>query len=166
MLLAGDELGRTQRGNNNAYCQDNEVSWIDWEHADYDLMSVVVRLLALRRRNRIFRRPAYLGDRLRWYRNDGERMADADWETPWVKAAAVFLSGSGIVPASHDQYLAFNPHCEALPFVIPHELGWGWRFHLCTAGRLNVSAFCGTRGLLFQVESHSLVVASRSMTSD
>ncbi len=55
MLLAGDELGRTQNGNNNAYCQDSELSWLDWEHADYDLMAFVARLLALRQKQSAFR---------------------------------------------------------------------------------------------------------------
>src|SRR5215475_7575709 len=93
MLLAGDELGRAQYGNNNAYCQDNEISWLDWEKADYDLLAFVSRLIALRQKHPVFHRP-HFACHAEWYRNDGNRMTDHDWNTPWAKAVACFRCGS------------------------------------------------------------------------
>ena len=60
MLLGGDEIGRTQQGNNNAYCQDNEISWFDWSSADPDLLAFTRRLIALRRAHPVFRRQRFL----------------------------------------------------------------------------------------------------------
>src|SRR5438876_8717031 len=89
MLLGGDELGRTQHGNNNAWCQDSELSWFDWEHADGDLTRFFQRVIRLRRDHPVFRRSAFLtGGEARgsglpdvwWFRTDGRRMTQRDWQ--------------------------------------------------------------------------------------
>ena len=106
MLLGGDEIGRTQRGNNNAYCQDNEISWFDWEHVDEELLEFTRRLIHLQaghpafRRRRWFKgrpvRGAGVGD-IAWFRPDGEEMVDEDWQQTHTKSFAVFLNGDALL---------------------------------------------------------------------
>jgi glycogen operon protein len=107
MLLAGDEIGRTQQGNNNAYAQDNAISWIDWEHADRELLQFVTRLIDLRtkhpnlRRRRFFEGQPVEGSRdaepdIAWYTPSGTRMTDDDWRVGYARSLAVFLNGMGI----------------------------------------------------------------------
>jgi glycogen operon protein len=103
MLSGGDELGRTQGGNNNAYCQDNETSWYDWAHADDDLHDWVRRLVAIRNKHVIFRRRRWFqGQRIRgiddmaWFRHDGDEMSDHDWESGFAKSVGVFMNGQSI----------------------------------------------------------------------
>ncbi|MGA8118133.1 MAG: glycogen debranching protein GlgX, partial [Actinocatenispora sp.] len=103
MLLAGDELGNTQHGNNNAYCQDNEVSWLDWSDVDGDLLEFTRRLLALRAAEPVFRRRDFLtgvaaGKQARrdvtWFRPDGGEVTHDDWHRPGDRTLGVFLDGS------------------------------------------------------------------------
>ena len=110
MLLAGDEMGRTQWGNNNAYCQDNEISWVNWAVRDEDdqaLINSVRTLTSLRaehpvfRRRRFFRGQSIRGGRQRagdiaWFTLAGEEMTDEDWEAGFVKSLTVFLNGRAI----------------------------------------------------------------------
>ena len=107
MVLAGDEIGRTQQGNNNAYCQDNEVSWIDWDLDDSaaGMLEHTKRLIALRASEPVLQRQAHLsGARLRpgsekditWYRPDGKEMLQRDWNVPFARALAVKLGGNAI----------------------------------------------------------------------
>ena len=97
LLLGGDELGRTQGGNNNAYCQDNETSWVDWEAADDELRGYVRRLLALRRAHPVFRRQRFLtgaeAAELGWYSSAGAELTDEQWADPTMHAIAVYLDG-------------------------------------------------------------------------
>src|SRR5262249_1358639 len=93
MLLAGDEFGRTQCGNNNAYCQDNRISWADWKYADYEFAAFVIKLIALRQKHPVFRSNHFLWPDMGWYRNDGKPMGTADWSTPWAKSIGVYLRG-------------------------------------------------------------------------
>jgi glycogen operon protein len=160
MLLAGDEIGRTQRGNNNAYCQDNDTSWVDWEHGSYDLFTFVEKLIALRLAHPVFRRRQFILDEIGWYRNDGERMTAADWNTPWAKAVGMHLSGSCSGDSDNDFYLAFNAHYETVEFRIPRELGSFWRVVLHTACH-PVQPVAQPKGTTFCVEAYSLVVAAR-----
>lgn len=160
MLLGGDELGREQGGNNNAYCQDNEVSWVDWEYADVDLFAFVKKLLALRRDHPVFRKRHFNHREISWYRNDGQRMTSVDWSTPWAKAIAMFLSGANATAPDSDFYLAFNPHSEPLPFIVPAELGRLWRVVINTShSRLKKAVTL--KGAKFWVDSHSLLVLER-----
>jgi isoamylase len=136
LLLAGDEFGRTQQGNNNAYCQDNEISWLDWdwgEKGDH-LTAFTQRLAKLRNRFPVLRRGRFLsGDfheasgskALAWYKPSGEEMEPADWDDPNTKCLARVLDGraqeSGIKVAAHDEtlLLILNAHHEAVDFVLP-----------------------------------------------
>src|SRR5581483_7513646 len=104
MLLGGDEIGRTQGGNNNAWCQDNEISWFDWETADAELLEFVRRLIALRAAHPVFRRSSFLtggsGESglpdVWWFRPDGRRMTQRDWTAAETKTLGVFLNGAEI----------------------------------------------------------------------
>ena len=90
MLLGGDEMGRTQQGNNNAYCQDNEITWFDWSRPDTGLLEFTKRLVALRRAHPVFRRSRFLAGaeaaELRWFTPAGTEMTAADWSdaAPWL----------------------------------------------------------------------------------
>jgi glycogen operon protein len=163
MLLGGDEIGRTQRGNNNAYCHDNEVSWVDWEHGNCDLFAFVQQLIVLRREHRVFRSRHFNTEEIGWYRNDGERMGADDWNTPWAKGIAMFLNGSSADDPDDDFYIAFNADYEPLTFTIPRELGRLWRILVDTAGA-SASPTPSPRGITFDVEAHSLVVACHRST--
>jgi isoamylase len=139
MLLAGDEMGRTQRGNNNPYCQDNELSWVDWEHADTDLLEFVRTLSYLRREHPVFRRrrffrgePAgdgHLAD-IAWFTPSGSEIGDWEWSTPDGRAMAVFLNGQALTePGPHgervrsDSFLVlFNPSPDKVSFTMPEPL--------------------------------------------
>jgi len=161
MLLAGDECGRTQRGNNNAYCQDNCISWMDWEHVDYDLAAFVIRLIALRQKHPVFRSRQYALPETNWYRNDGERMTPDDWNTPWAKSIGVYLNGSSLQDPDDDFYLALNSHFEPLRFTIPRRLGRCWRIALQTVDE-EVTISKSKKGAAFCVDGHSIVVLVRS----
>jgi glycogen operon protein len=105
MITMGDELGRTQNGNNNAYCQDNDTSWVDWDLADWqrELLDFARRAIAIRRRHRVLRQRYYFeghpvtegGQKdLAWIRPDGEEFTQADWHDPHLRTIGMFLSGS------------------------------------------------------------------------
>ena len=103
MLLGGDEIGRTQQGNNNAYCQDNEISWFDWSSVDHDFLDWCRHVTALRNDHPVFRRRRWFqGRRIRglddmaWFRPDGLEMTDDDWETGYAHAVGVFANGESI----------------------------------------------------------------------
>ncbi|MBG0824406.1 glycogen debranching protein GlgX [Planomonospora sp. ID91781] len=152
MLVAGDELGRTQHGNNNAYCQDNEVSWIDWSLAgtEADLLGFVRALSELRRghpvlqRRRFFHgRPASGGVRdIVWLTPAGTEMSAADWHTGYAKSLAVFLNGDAITEPGprgerivDDSFLLLiNAHHGDMTFTLPDaRYGSAWRTVLDTA---------------------------------
>ncbi len=106
MILHGDELGRTQRGNNNAYCQDNALTWVDWEHVDQDLLDFTRLLTGLRRRHPIFRRQRFFQGRrieswdevpdISWLRPTGEPMTDQDWQVGYAKTLTIVLNGAAL----------------------------------------------------------------------
>ena len=142
MLVAGDELGRSQRGNNNAYCQDNETSWVDWAHADDDLVALCARLLALRRQAGVFATHWHDGlpDRLglpdlTWLRADGAAMLAEDWVQPdrQVLGCLVGKPGRLKVPL----LLLFNAEPIDRAFPLP---GGTWQvvLHTVDAGRLEL----------------------------
>ena len=141
MICGGDEIGRTQGGNNNAYCQDSEISWFDWEHLDEGLLAFVSRVIALRHEHPVFmRRRWFYGRPLRgaevsdiaWFRADGSPMTDQDWQTGFARTLGVFLNGKGIPtpdahgePITDDSFLIlFNAHYEEMKFQLP-EARWG-----------------------------------------
>jgi len=148
MLLAGDELGRTQQGNNNAYCQDNEVSWVDWEAAGKhaDLLEFTRDLIALRRDHPVFRRRRFFSGELggqrdiSWLTPAGTEMTEADWRATYARSLAVLLNGEAITEAGPrgeaitDQsfLLLFNAYSEPVTFTLPATAG-GWQVVVDTA---------------------------------
>jgi glycogen operon protein len=151
MLLGGDEISRTQGGNNNAYCQDNEISWYDWEQADQDLLEFIRRIIDFRSRHPVFHRRGWFQGRpihgsrvhdVAWFKPDGEEISEGDWETGFAKSLGVFLNGKGITaPDPRGEqiiddtfYLLFNAHYEAVNFRLP-DSKWGqsWSSALDTA---------------------------------
>jgi len=152
MLLHGDERGRTQHGNNNAYCQDNELSWLDW-HLDEpraELLEFTQRLIALRRQHPVFRRttflegekePATLPD-VWWFRPDGRKMTRRDWEGAVGSRLGAFLNGAQLrARTAHgelvldDSFLVlFNADAESVDFTLPpRRFGLHWTLELSTA---------------------------------
>jgi glycogen operon protein len=146
MLLGGDELGRTQRGNNNAYCQDNEISWFDWDHVEGDLLAFTRRLIRLRLDHPLFRRRRFFQGRpirgtvdIGWCKPDGTEMDDHDWNDGLAKSVGMFLNGQAI--PSKDQrgrrivddsfLLLFNAHDEPIEWTIPK--GWAKRWEVVLA---------------------------------
>jgi pullulanase/glycogen debranching enzyme len=136
MLLGGDELGRTQLGNNNAYCQDNEISWFDWDLVDEDLLDFTRKLIHFRKEHPIFRRRGwFLGEALHgkeiedicWFTPDGLEMEEEHWGEDFAKSIAVFLNGRGIHSAdafgqivTDDNFLIlFNAHYKQIVFKPP-----------------------------------------------
>jgi glycogen operon protein len=165
MLLAGDEISRTQGGNNNAYCQDNNVSWLDWKHADTEFLSFVRKLIALRSEHAIFRRRHFDWHATTWYRNDGQRMTAGDWHTPFAKAIGAFLSGSLADEPDDDFFIAFNAHSQALLFTIPAALGGLWKTIIDT-GDQQGEFINEESGTTFIVDARSLVLLRRDPTQD
>jgi isoamylase len=148
MIVNGDEFGRTQNGNNNAYCQDNEVSWVDWSllEANAELAEFTAALAAFRKAHPVFRRrrffagrPIRKGEELRdiaWFTPAGEEMTEQNWEDDFGRCIVVFLNGEGIpdldsrgMRVVDDSFLmAFNAHHEDIQITLPDtEYGPEWR---------------------------------------
>jgi isoamylase len=147
MLVAGDELGRTQKGNNNAYCQDNELSWVDWAEIDGSLLDFTRWIIAFRRDHPVFRRRRFFqGQPIRgtldigWFKPDGKSMTDEDWDVGYARSLGMFLNGSGIpghdergTPVTDDSFiLLFNAHAGGVRWTIPAEYAGTWRLILDT----------------------------------
>jgi glycogen operon protein len=153
MILGGDEMARTQGGNNNAYCQDNEVSWYDWDRQDGSLIAFTQRLLFLRKHHPVFRRREYFQGRalhggvddIAWFGPDGAEMSEGDWQEGYAKSMAVFLNGDAIPSPDNrgdrivdDTFLVlFNAHHEPIEFMLPPgRFGKRWIRTLDTADAL------------------------------
>ena len=138
MILGGDELGRTQGGNNNAYCQDSQVSWFDWDAADAGLTAYTRRLIALRRAHPVLRRNRYLTDPgyTVWYTPDGNAMTAAGWQAPSRKSIAIYVNGTiapdldehGQPMLDHDVLILVNGSLRPVTFTIP-EIGKRCSWH-------------------------------------
>ena len=153
MLLGGDEIARTQGGNNNAYCQDNEISWIDWslDERGQRLLAWTRRLIDLRERHPVFRRTDFLTGEERlgsgapdvwWFRPDGRKMTQRNWRDGELHTLGVFLNGSEIptqtaqgAPVIDDSFLLlFNAGADAVVFTLPAvAYGRRWTNELATA---------------------------------
>jgi len=154
MILAGDELGHTQQGNNNAYCQDNEISWLDWKLSDEQqgFLEFVAQMVQLRRHHPVFARRRFLHGRpvpgaggvrdVAWLNPAGKEMNDTEWDQAFARALAVYLGGVALErvdrrgrPIKDDDFLLlFNAHYEAVPFTLPScRAGCGWAPLLDTA---------------------------------
>jgi len=178
MLLAGDEFSRTQEGNNNAYCQDNEVSWLDWAHdeAQAKLLAFTRRVIALRQDHPVFRRSSFLAGEAAdsrlpdvwWFRTDGRKMTRRDWQEGGGAKLGVFLNGSELrastpdgQPIVDDSFLVlFNAHFEDVVFTLPpRRFGTSWRLELSTADP-DGEAVYGARDTV-NVAARSVVVLCR-----
>ncbi|MEV4347960.1 glycogen debranching protein GlgX [Actinoplanes sp. NPDC049596] len=179
MIAHGDELGRTQGGNNNVYCQDNEIAWVDWEDArNQDILTgFTSRLLELRAKHPIFRRRRFFtGDPvtddktpdIAWLRRDGQPMTEADWNTRSGMTMTVFLNGHGIPERdalgeliTDDSFLIlFNPLEERVAFTLPdRQFGRTWEVVVNTADPLLAARRKTTKaGGQYEVNGHTMVV--------
>jgi isoamylase len=151
MLVAGDEAGRTQNGNNNAYCQDNEISWFDWQKADTDLLTFSKKLIHFCKRHPTFNRRRWFKGQpvkgigledIAWFKPDGTEMTEENWNQDYAKSLGVFLNGKGIhsvgpkgeLIADDNFYVLFNAYHETLQFKLPpQKFGRKWVKVLDTA---------------------------------
>ncbi|MFN2627440.1 MAG: glycogen debranching protein GlgX [Gaiellaceae bacterium] len=151
MLLGGDEFGRSQGGNNNAWCHDSEISWFRWDESDDELLAFTKRLIELRRAHPVFRRSSFLTGREQrgsglpdvwWFRPDGRRMTQRDWQRGDAYTLGVFLNGREIstraadgTEVTDDSFLVlFNGHYEGVVFTLPtRRFGAEWQVELSTA---------------------------------
>ena len=138
MILAGDAIGHTQNGNNNAYCQDNEISWINWalKPEEQNLLSFAQFMIALRKNHPIFHRRNFFQGRaikgagikdIQWLRPDGQEMTDEEWKQDSARCLGMFLAGGALgevderaQPVKDESFLVLmNAHHETIPFVLP-----------------------------------------------
>jgi isoamylase len=181
MLLAGDEIGNTQRGNNNAYCQDSEIAWIKWDQADEDLLAFVQMLTRLRREHPVFRRPHFFrGTPIRgtavkdivWLNAEGREQRDEDWGFAEARTLGFLLGGdageqfysTGGRQELDDGFIVLmNAFHEPVPFSLPpDEMGRRWEVVFDTAREQDEVA--GQRydaGSDYPLEPRSLVVLTR-----
>ncbi len=183
MISSGDEIGRTQSGNNNAYCQDNATTWLDWENADDDLLEFARALTRIRREHPVFHRRRWFQGRplhgagvsdIAWFSPEGKEMAEEDWQVSFAKTIGVFLNGSELPPSAvrgertrdDSFFLVLNAHWGAIDFVLPDDrFGAVWTYVLDTAsekcplptpGSVEVPA-----GASVSVEARSAVLLTR-----
>jgi glycogen operon protein len=181
MLQAGDEIGRTQGGNNNAYCRDDEVSWLDWDGADRRLLAFVQRLTRLRRGHEAFRRSRFgdavsdgvpVGPGVGWFTPSGAPMDASAWADDSAHALTLFLDGSRLpnlrsdgTREVDDSFLLFlNAYWETLAFQLPGDATLprdGWSVELDTSEDIAPAPepIVGTRA----VAGRSLVLVRRPM---
>jgi isoamylase len=177
MLVAGDEIGRTQKGNNNAYCQDNETSWINWDldQPRQQLLDFTRFLTKLFRQHPALRRRKFFYGRkirddeikdLSWFRPDGKEMTDQDWRNPETRCLGERLAGDAM--EENDEHgcrvvddtllILLNAHYESVPFVLPaHRPEQRWELVLDT------QESSGRREPPPVLEDDSYVVAPRSL---
>jgi isoamylase len=183
MLLHGDEFGRTQQGNNNGYCQDDEISWVDWSlRTEHEVQLDFTReLSALRRDHPVFRRRRFFdghpvraeGEDLRdiaWFAPGGTEMSEADWETGYAKSVGVFLNGDAIgypdqrgQPVVDDSFLLlFNAADTGIDFILPGpDYGERWEILIDTTKPLDVEQPSIKADSPAHVEGRAVVVLRR-----
>ena len=145
LLLGGDELGRSQQGNNNAYCQDTPITWFDWTQVDTELLAFTRRLVSFRKAHPVFRRRRFLAgmeaSELGWFTPSGTAMTEADWADPGARALALYLDGSddpdraedGGLLVDDDFLVLVNGWWEPLEFTVPPtRAGQSWYGELDT----------------------------------
>ncbi len=178
MLLHGDELGRTQGGNNNVYCQDSPIAWVDWgdERENWALLEFTRSVSKLRHDHPVFHRRRYFQGRpvrgsggvddIVWFTPTGEEMSDEDWESGFAKSVGVFLNGEGIpTPDARGErvvddsfLLMFNAHHEPIAFTLPPaEFGESWETVLDTAAPVLVEEAGSKPGQEIGVEARSII---------
>jgi len=175
MLLGGDEIGRTQSGNNNAYCQDNEISWYDWENTDKFLLAFTKRLVNIRNSHPVFRRRRWFEGRrthgadvddIAWYSTDGTPMSGEDWNIGYARSLAVFLNGKSLpTPGPQGErvvddnfMLLFNAHTGPVTFTVPEDLTrFEWQVLLDTSREVTCNDLLGAQDA-WEVEGWSVVL--------
>jgi isoamylase len=181
MLLHGDELGRTQKGNNNGYAQDNELTWVHWDEVDEGLLEFTRMVTHLRHDHPTFRRRRFFHGRpvrreegapvpdIAWLTPAGEQMTEDDWDASFAKSIAVYLNGHGIrstdergEDVSDDHfYLAFNASMEPIDFTLPSaEYAGTWTVVLDTAEMNQVEPIEAKPGETVSLAAHAMVVMS------
>jgi len=179
MMLAGDELGHTQLGNNNAYCQDNEISWLNWdpEKIDNELLAFVRRLIALRRDHPVLRRRSFFqGRRIKgagikdivWLQPDGREMTDQEWNQQFARSLGVLLSGEAADELDergkliHDStfVILMNAHHEEVRFILPtRNLHAGWVSLVDTSCQTSQNAsYFYSAGDVYPLQARSLAL--------
>lgn len=176
MLLAGDEISRTQQGNNNAYCQDNEISWFNWKEADHDLLSFTQKLIQLRKNHPVFcRRRWFKGQPIKgvglediaWFLPDGSEMSEENWQQDFAKSLGVFLNGRGLRAVGpkgehivdDSFYVIFNASHLELSYTLPSErYGQSWQTVLDTSKGFTEDKKVYGPGENVQVHGHSIVL--------
>ena len=144
MIVSGDETGRTQMGNNNAYCQDNEISWINWAAADLNLLNFTSRLIHFYKNHPVFTRKRWFKgvpikgvglEDIAWFLPDGNEMSEDAWKQDFAKSLGVYLNGRALrsvgkkgEPIIDDNfYIIFNAAHHGLFYKLPHEkFGHTW----------------------------------------
>ncbi|MBB6611829.1 glycogen debranching protein GlgX [Pontibacter sp. Tf4] len=177
MLVAGDEISRTQQGNNNAYCQDNEVSWLHWEQADKELLEFTRQLIKLRKEHPVFcRRRWFQGvpikglgvEDIAWFLPEGTEMDEQHWNNDFAKSLAVYMNGHGLRSVGptgeaimdDDFYVIFNAHHEALKYKLPpKKYGTQWSKLIdTTTGHVNGNDKLYSAGKTIVVGPRSVVL--------
>ncbi|MQA04849.1 MAG: glycogen debranching protein GlgX [Streptosporangiales bacterium] len=184
MLLHGDEIGRTQHGNNNGYAQDNEISWVSWAigDADRELLDFASRLVAFRHAHPVFRRRRFFQGRplhgganglhdIGWFTVEGTKMTDTDWSNGFSQTLSVFLNGDALVePDPYGQQvtddsflLLFNAYDQDITFTLPDAtFGESWEVEFDTANPDATYRPTSKAGQQVDVEARSLVVLRRT----
>ncbi|HVO64100.1 MAG TPA: glycogen debranching protein GlgX [Terriglobales bacterium] len=178
MLLAGDAIGHTQNGNNNAYCQDNEISWINWENLanEQHLLKFIQRMTKLRKDHPVFHRRNFFQGRpikgagvkdILWLTPDGREMTDEEWKQSSARCLGIFFTGEGLgdsgprgEPVTDDNFLLIlNAHHEDLPFSLPALKAEGtWRAIVDTTWDDLTQRSMHTGGSLYSLKARSLAL--------
>jgi isoamylase len=180
MICAGDEMGRTQRGNNNAYAQDNEISWLDWalDERRSELLEFARYIIELQRRHPVFRRKRFFQGRhirgsnvqdLTWLGHDGDEMSDEEWSAGWVRTLGVRFGGDALAEMDQDGHilqddtllLLMNAHVEAVPFKLPGEKGITWEVLVDTQQRSGRSDAWHAAGETIMLPDRTLMLLRR-----
>ncbi|MGD9556288.1 MAG: glycogen debranching protein GlgX [Mangrovibacterium sp.] len=182
MISHGDEYGRTQKGNNNVYCQDNELSWMkwDWDERQHALFDTVCFLIALRKKHPIMHRRRYFKGRsihgqevrdIRWINTCGNDMSDEEWQTGYIRSMGMLLDGQvmleinqrGEIITDDRLLILVNSHWESVSFKLPHTVPssrWKLLFDTCPENGQDLT------GDTYQVYGNSLVLLRETMPSD
>jgi isoamylase len=178
MINGGDEISRTQQGNNNGFCQDSPITWYDWnlDDAKRQFLDFARKVVALRNKHPNFRRHSFeevdplvapWRRSLEWLRADGAKMEDADWNEFWIKSLAVYLSGNapeirddrGNHTPDDDFIILFNAHSEEVPFLLPDDLQREWTVVFDTSEESPLTCeHERTAGFPYRMTAHSLAL--------
>lgn len=176
MLLAGDEWGRTQQGNNNAYCQDNEISWLNWAAVDEELLAFTKKIIGFRNEHPVFRRHNWFKgmpvkdkglEDIAWFLPSGKEMDQHHWNEDFAKSLGIFLNGYGIHalgPRGQEIiddsfYLIFNAYHDTLQYVLPvKKYGKKWHLEFATANNVELLKEVYLANDKVVVESRSIIV--------